>query len=80
MSLNKSLRKKIYERDKYICKYCLSPVVEIATGNERVATVDHVIPKREGGQTTESNLITCCSWCNSRKEVKPKRYASIKMD
>jgi hypothetical protein len=30
-------------------------------------TVDHVIPRSNGGKTEESNLAAACIWCNSRK-------------
>lgn len=30
-------------------------------------TVDHVIPRSAGGETTMENLVTACSPCNSKK-------------
>lgn len=51
-------------------------------------TVDHVIPKRKGGQTTDDNLVICCSSCNKMKSSKHKDHyiklmknnAKIKID
>lgn len=30
-------------------------------------TVDHVVPKSHGGQSTWTNLVASCSPCNARK-------------
>lgn len=30
-------------------------------------TIDHRIPKSQGGQTTLPNCVPACQWCNSRK-------------
>ena len=30
-------------------------------------TLDHIVPRKKGGSNHESNLITCCSTCNSKK-------------
>ena len=34
---------------------------------EAILQVDHIIPYRWGGTTTQDNLITSCSWCNYKK-------------
>lgn len=33
-------------------------------------TVDHVIPRSKGGETTTANLVTCCQPCNTEKDNK----------
>ncbi len=52
-------RQEIFRRDEYTCQYC----------GQRVAhpTIDHVVPKRLGGQDTWDNLVTACAKCNARK-------------
>lgn len=52
-------RKNILTRDDNHCQYC---------GSSRgPMTVDHVIPKRLGGQEAWENLVCACSKCNNRK-------------
>jgi hypothetical protein len=54
-------RKTIYRRDKYRCQYCgCSP------GSEEL-TIDHIIPKSQGGKTTWLNCCVACVACNSQK-------------
>lgn len=50
--------KNIFLRDGYKCCYCLST---------RNLTIDHIIPKSEGGKNTWENLVSCCHKCNARK-------------
>ena len=73
MSVSSKIKQKIFLRDNYKCFYCgndlkhdfrttyPSPVSKI--------TVDHVIPKHTGGTGKQSNLVTCCKNCNSKKEL-----------
>ena len=56
-----SLRKEIFERDKYRCVYC---------GDHKSLCLDHVIPESKGGPTTAENLVTACTPCNSSKRDK----------
>lgn len=50
---------QIYLRDKFTCCFC------DATTN---LSLDHVIPKSQGGHNYESNLLTCCERCNKRRQ------------
>jgi len=54
-------RARIYIRDKYRCQYC---------GDHRHAqdlTLDHILPRAQGGESTPQNLVTACVKCNQRK-------------
>ena len=54
-------KRSIYLRDKGICAYCnlkLTP---------KTLTIDHVLPKCQGGKHTWSNVVTACKPCNNRK-------------
>jgi len=58
---NTMKRARIYIRDRYRCQYC---------GDHRHAkdlTLDHILPKAQGGSTTPQNLATACVRCNQRK-------------
>ncbi|GAA3059107.1 MULTISPECIES: HNH endonuclease [Actinomycetes] len=50
-------RRGVLRRDQRRCAYCSRPA----------ATVDHVIPRSRGGNSTWENLVACCGPCNVRK-------------
>ena len=52
-------RANIMLRDEEMCQYCGKHFREL--------TLDHVIPRSRGGQSTWENLVACCRACNGRK-------------
>jgi 5-methylcytosine-specific restriction endonuclease McrA len=54
-------RKNILMRDRNTCQYCskVLPASEL--------TLDHIVPRSRGGDSTWENLVTCCHPCNNRK-------------
>ena len=54
-------RRNIFARDKNLCQYCGGsfPTSELS--------LDHVVPRSQGGGTSWENLVCCCVKCNSRK-------------
>lgn len=58
-NISSELRTKIYERDKYRCRYC--------GGYEGGLCIDHIIPISKNGTTEEHNLATSCTSCNLKK-------------
>lgn len=38
-----------------------------------MATVDHVIPRQDGGKTVRSNVVLACWPCNQGRHRKPKK-------
>jgi 5-methylcytosine-specific restriction endonuclease McrA len=59
--MTKSLRYKIFKRDRFRCKVCG------VTNANAVLEIDHIIPISKGGRTVESNLQTTCFDCNRGK-------------
>jgi len=57
-------RRTIWRRDNSHCQYCGVKCSEKA-GNE--GTIDHVLPKSQGGLTTWENTVLCCCTCNAQK-------------
>lgn len=57
----------ILNRDEWICQLC---GVELFDGPEGNATVDHIVPKAQGGTDDYSNLMAMCKSCNSSKQDK----------
>ena len=55
-------RKKIKERWNYECAYC---------GSEKNLTIDHVVPRIKGGESSVENMVCCCYSCNQDKGHTP---------
>ena len=54
----KITRRAVFARDGWECQYC---------GARTSLTVDHVIPRSKGGDSTWENVVTSCAPCNLRK-------------
>ena len=52
-------KKNVLVRDGFKCSYC-------GTDKEKL-TIDHIIPKSRGGETTFENCVSSCKPCNNRK-------------
>ena len=54
-------RRNIYARDSSRCQYCgrKFPTSELS--------LDHVLPKSQGGKSTWDNIVCCCVKCNVKK-------------
>lgn len=50
---------EVFNRDEYTCQYCGHKVREL--------TLDHVIPRRRGGDHTWENIVSACTSCNRHK-------------
>jgi len=57
-------RFNVFTRDGFTCQYC--------GHRKRMGdlTYDHLIPRKRGGKTTWTNIVTACKPCNSRKGSK----------
>ena len=64
-----STRPRILQRDAYVCQYC--------GGVAR--TVDHVIPKSDGGRDTWTNMVACCAKCNARKGALSLKQSGMRL-
>jgi len=64
-------RRNIFARDQNVCQYC---------GN-RFSTselsLDHVIPRSQGGGNSWENLVCCCVKCNSKKGGRTPKQARM---
>lgn len=67
------LKKRMMNSSNGKCFYCL---VEMVPGRgaqndpDNVMTVDHLIPRSEGGLDVASNLVVCCRKCNLLRATK----------
>lgn len=64
-------KREILRRDDHTCQYC---------GRQMgVLTIDHVIPRRLGGQHTWTNVVAACSPCNRRKGGKLPEQVDMRL-
>src|SRR4051795_8461908 len=54
----KITRRAVFARDSWTCQYC---------GSRSNLTVDHVIPRSQGGPSTGETIVASCAPCNRRK-------------
>lgn len=64
-------KREILRRDGFTCQYCgiQSPIL----------TLDHIIPRRLGGEHSWMNLVAACPACNHRKGGRTLEQASMKL-
>ena len=62
-------KKEIFLRDRHTCQYCGQQVPEL--------TLDHVKPRRHGGDHTWENVVSACVPCNRRKAARTPAEAGM---
>jgi 5-methylcytosine-specific restriction endonuclease McrA len=64
-------RRNIFARDKSRCQYCGKrfPTTELS--------LDHVIPRTMGGDSTWDNIVCACAGCNARKGGRTPKIAGM---
>ncbi|HHX63894.1 MAG TPA: HNH endonuclease, partial [Chloroflexi bacterium] len=58
-------------RDDYTCQYCG------AQPPKAMMTIDHVLPKTRGGDTSWENVVCACQDCNLRKGSRTPEEAGM---
>jgi 5-methylcytosine-specific restriction endonuclease McrA len=66
-------KRALFNRDGWACQYCSKKI------SGKQVTIDHVIPKSKGGQTTWSNCVTACQTCNTIKRDLTPEQAGLKL-
>lgn len=54
------LRRSVLERDGHLCLHC---------GTDKWLTIDHVLPRFQGGSEDIENLQTLCRACHDKKDA-----------
>ncbi len=62
-------KREVLRRDNYTCQYCGRRV--------RFMTIDHVVPRRQGGGHSWQNLVAACPSCNRKKGGKRPEEANM---
>ncbi|MGA0871973.1 MAG: HNH endonuclease [Phycisphaerales bacterium] len=66
-------RRNIYARDGNRCQYCGRSF------STRELTLDHVVPRVQGGENSWTNLVCACVKCNARKGGRTPAQAGMKL-
>ncbi len=66
-------RRNIFRRDRFTCQYC----GEQPTGD--ALTIDHVVPRAQGGQSTWGNCVLACISCNHKKADRTPQQSGMKL-
>lgn len=64
-------KREVLRRDNYTCQYC--------GRNTGFLTIDHIVPRRLGGQHSWKNLVAACPACNRRKGGRRPEDANMKL-
>ena len=62
-------KKRLFQRDNHTCAYC----------GKEAGTMDHVVPRSRGGDSSWTNTVSCCIKCNRKKGNKLPEEAGMKM-
>mgnify|MGYP001170049853 CR=1 FL=1 len=64
-------RRNLYARDKNKCQYCGKRF------SSSDLTLDHIIPRVQGGENTWTNLVCACLRCNTKKGGRTPRQSHM---
>jgi 5-methylcytosine-specific restriction endonuclease McrA len=64
-------KREVLRRDNYTCQYC--------GNNTPQLTIDHMIPRSQGGEHKWSNLVAACPTCNHRKGGRTLEQAHMRL-
>ncbi|RMH69041.1 MAG: HNH endonuclease [Gemmatimonadetes bacterium] len=64
-------RRNVLKRDGHRCQYCGT--------TEAPLTIDHIVPRKFGGQDTWENLVTACAACNTQKGHRTPEQAGMSL-
>lgn len=64
-------RRRLFERDSFTCQYCGEKPSKL--------TVEHIIPRSQGGKNVWQNVTTACTPCNAYKRDRTPEQAGMKL-
>ncbi len=64
-------RRNVAKRDHHTCQYCGGQ-----PGGDGI-TIDHVVPRSQGGATSWTNCVAACVTCNARKADRTPEQAGM---
>ncbi|MFP4640711.1 MAG: HNH endonuclease [Dehalococcoidia bacterium] len=67
----KLTRRRVFIRDRYTCQYCGKETGDL--------TLDHVVPRRLGGEHSWENVVSACKACNQKKAGRTPQIAGMRL-
>ncbi len=66
-------RRNLFARDRNQCQYCGKhfPTSDLS--------IDHILPRTQGGGESWENLVCACIWCNAKKGGRTPEQAGMKL-
>lgn len=64
-------RRTLLKRDNYTCQYCGKRSHDL--------TIDHVVPRSQGGKTAWENVVAACKSCNHKKADRTPEQAGMRL-
>ena len=66
-------RRNLFARDKQRCQYCWKQLTLSQM------SLDHVVPRSQGGDTNWENIVCCCVKCNTTKGNRTPKQADMEL-
>ena len=66
-------RRNVFKRDRFTCQYCGKQ-----PGGDEL-TIDHVVPRAQGGESSWKNCVLACLECNARKADRTPDQARMRL-
>ena len=66
-------RRNVFKRDRYTCQYCNQQ-----PGGDEL-TIDHVVPRAQGGESSWTNCVLACLDCNAHKADRTPEQAKMRL-
>lgn len=63
------VKQKFFALGHKRCHYCCIQL-NYASGFKNSATVEHIIPRSQGGTLAQANLLVICKTCNEKRQDK----------
>jgi 5-methylcytosine-specific restriction endonuclease McrA len=66
-------KRSVFMRDRGACAYCNIQM------SYKAATIDHVVPRCQGGTNSWTNVVTACQTCNGKKAGRTPPQAGMRL-
>ncbi len=66
-------RRNVAKRDHFTCQYCGA---QPGVGD---LTIDHILPRAQGGTSSWTNCVAACASCNARKADRTPDQAGMRL-